>query len=228
LRASGGLIVAFRRSIALFDAAHQQVACSPLAADIVKQERFNDGACDALGRFWVGTMDRQLRDSVGGLYRVDSDLSLHRMTQGVCVSNGIAWSPDNTRLYQCDSAPNPRIWVHDFDLSAGLVTQRRLFVQFPSDTVGGADGCAVDSEGSLWVASPRAGKILCFDPDGRLIRELPTPILNPSAIAFGGESLRTLFITSMRPANSTLTEADGALFAADVGISGRIAHRFAG
>jgi L-arabinonolactonase len=228
LRATEGMIVAYRRGIVLFDGKDQEVASAPLAEDIVKRERFNDGACDALGRYWVGTMDRHLRDPIGGLYRIDPDLSMHRMTEGICVSNGIAWSPDNTKLYQCDSAPIPRIWVHDFDLRAGLVSNRQLFVEYSTDAAGGADGCAVDSEGSLWVASPRAAQVLCFDPAGRLIHELRTPMLYPSAVAFGGESLRTMFITSMRAAEGSIADWDGALLAVDVGVSGRIAHRFAG
>jgi L-arabinonolactonase len=228
LRASEGLIVAYRRGIALYDGHGEEVASAPLADDVVKRERFNDGACDALGRYWVGTMDRHLRDPIGGLYRIDADLSMHRMSEGLCISNGIAWSPDNTKLYQCDSAPVPRIWVHDFDLRSGIVSNRRLFVEYPPDSPGGADGCAVDSQGSLWVASPRAGKILCFNPTGCLIRELRTPMLNPTAVAFGGETLCTMFITSMQAAAISVADWDGAVVAVDVGVPGRTAHRFAG
>jgi L-arabinonolactonase len=228
LRSNGGLIVAYRRGIALTDEHGREVASAPLAPHIVARERFNDGACDALGRLWVGTMDRNLREPVGGLYRVDSDLSMHRLTDGICVSNGIAWSPNAKKLYQCDSAPRPRIWVHDFDLEAGVVYNRQVFVEYPSGATGGADGCVVDSEGYLWVASPRAGKVLRFDCDGRVVQELRAPVLHPSAVTFGGQTLRTLFLTSMRPATGSISELDGALFAADLYVAGSPTYRFMG
>lgn len=226
LREDGGLLVAFRRGIALFDREGVQEASSPLPTEVVARERFNDGACDSRGRFWTGTMDKTLQASTGGLYRVDGDLSLHRMTEGIGVSNGITWSPDDTRLYHCDSTP-PCVYVHDFDATSGEVANRRVFVQFEPG-MGKADGCAMDSEGFLWVSAPRSGSILRYDPDGRLERRLVTPTMFPSSIAFGGPALETLYITSMEPRDGGPGPADGLVYAHEVDVPGLPTHRFQG
>lgn len=227
LRANGGIILAFRRGVALFDAGCGQCAYQPLPQETLARERFNDGACDARGRFWVGTMDRQMRSPIGGLYRIDADLSIHRMTAGICLSNGITWSPDGKKLYQCDSRP-ARIYVHDFDLEAGEVNNRRIFVEFPAGAPERVDGCAVDANGFLWVASPGAGKILRFDPAGFLDREIELPVSHPSCVGFGGDDLRSMFVTSMRPQDASASSIDGAILAMHVEVPGLPAARFAG
>jgi SMP-30/Gluconolactonase/LRE-like region len=54
--------------------------------------RFNDGAVDRAGRFWVGTLEDGEKNSVGKLIRLDADLTYQSMDQGFLCSNGIAWS----------------------------------------------------------------------------------------------------------------------------------------
>ena len=65
--------------------------------------RLNDGRVDARGRFWVGTMDNELHRPNGNLYRVDPDGIATLVEAGVIVSNGIAFSPDGTRLHFTDT-----------------------------------------------------------------------------------------------------------------------------
>ena len=224
-RQDGGRLVAFRRRIALFDAAGVEVASfAPPSADM-ERERFNDGKCDRRGRFWVGAMDRKLSDPLGGLYRIDPDLSAHRMDAGFALSNGIAWSPDDTRLYHCDTVPAV-IHVHDYDLDTGTIANRRVFAEFDA-SMGRPDGCAMDVEGCLWVAAPGVGAVFRFDPRGRLDRHLPVPTSHPSSVAFGGEGLGVLFITSLRPAHGEDRLA-GAVFATEVGVAGAPCARFGG
>ena len=229
LRATEGVVIAFRRGVATFDGAGRQVAANPLPAEVVKRERFNDGACDSRGRFWAGTMDKELREPVGGLYRIDPDLSMHRMTDGIRLSNGIAWSPDDRLLYHCDSTP-PRVYVHDFDAEAGTVTNRRVLVEFDEPTMGKADGCAVDTDGFIWVAAPRTSKVFRFAPDGRLDRWVETPTRFPTSVAFGGDGWRTMFITSYQSADPahTAEPEDGLVYATDAGVAGMPTPRFAG
>lgn len=65
--------------------------------------RSNDGAVDAHGRFFVGAMNDQMTVSdftdEGVLFRLDPDLSLHRMKEGVTIPNGMSWSADNKTMY---------------------------------------------------------------------------------------------------------------------------------
>jgi L-arabinonolactonase len=241
-RIGGGRLIAFRRRIVLFDAAGaEERNITPCGADL-RRERFNDGACDNHGRFWVGTMDRYIREPVGGLYRIGADYSIERMATGFGISNGIAWSPGFDRLYQCDSLFS-RIYVYSYEAAAGIVGEKRVFIEFTPE-MGVPDGCTIDAAGCLWVAAPGVGQVLRFDCDGRLVDSIGTPTPWPSSIAFGGSDMRTLFITSLQPhENSTapnspghpgasprppVCEFDGRVFAADAPVTGLARHRFGG
>lgn len=224
LRRDGGLLLAYRRRLALRDDTGQETDIDLPAAWDMGRERFNDGACDAFGRFWVGTMDRQLQEQVGCLYRIDNDLRVRRMASGFGLSNGIAWSPDGTTMYHCDSRPAV-IYAYDFDLDVGLIENRRPFVDF-TEAMGIPDGCAMDEEGFLWVASPEAGQVLRFSPDGSLERAVRTTAAKPTSVVFGGTGLRTLFVTSMRPHDGPVSEADGAVLALEAPAAGIMKHHF--
>jgi L-arabinonolactonase len=225
LRRNGGLLMAYRRGLALRDVAGNETRIAPPAEWDGSRERFNDGSCDAHGRFWVGTMDRRLQDTVGALYRVDTDLTIHRIASGFGISNGIAWSPDNRTMYQCDSRP-PVIYAYEFDLDAGVAQSRRALVDFTS-AMGMPDGCATDAEGFIWVAAPGTGQVKRFDPEGKLERSVRTTTAMPTSVTFGGNGLRTLFITSMRPHDTPPGEADGAVFAWEAPVAGMPGRRFA-
>jgi sugar lactone lactonase YvrE len=226
LRSSGGVLMAYRRRMSLVDAGGAEQDLDVPGFDVEK-ERFNDGACDSLGRFWVGTIDRRLQDPVGGLFRLDPDLSFHKMAEGIVLSNGLTWSPDNRLMYHCDSGPR-LIYAYDFDLDSGTVGERRVFARFDAD-MGQPDGCAIDAEGHLWVAAPHTGSIICFAPDGRIYRRLEVPSRMPSSLVFGGANLSTMFVTSMHPHDGTEAgESDGRIFAIDAGVPGVAQSHFAG
>ena len=115
--------------------------------------RTNDGACDAAGRLWVGTMALDERSPVGALYRVDPDYSVTTILTGTTISNGLGWSPSGTSFYFIDS-PTCRVDVFDCDLATGTLENRRPFAAVESE---GAvpDGMTVDAEGCVWVALAR-------------------------------------------------------------------------
>jgi sugar lactone lactonase YvrE len=214
------LLLASRTGMGIFDLA------TGLESDIKtgqfdpSKERFNDGKCDARGRFWTGTMDRALSQPVGSLYCVDPDLAVRRVdSEFMTLSNGIAWSPDSSTMYLCDSRPGA-VWRYDFDLDHGTVRNRRVFIDF-SGQAGRPDGCAMDSEGGLWVAEIGAGRVARYDPSGQLERIVTVPVSRPTSVAFGGVRLDTLYITSMvhQPTREQEPLA-GALFVADPGVNG--------
>jgi sugar lactone lactonase YvrE len=226
-----GLLMAYRNGLALVDpeAGRAEAIDAGPAVDFAV-ERFNDGRCDRRGRFWTGTMDRALRDPVGALCRIDADLSVRRMLGGITLSNGIAWSPDDRVMYHCDSGP-ALVRAYDFDLAAGAVENPRVLIRFAAGE-GRPDGCTVDAEGFLWVAAVEAGMVVRFDPAGRRVREVRLPVSRPTSLAFGGEGLRTLFVTSMRHG---MTEEElareplaGGILALDAGVAGLPETRFAG
>ena len=67
------------------------VPVSPLVAveADLPGNRMNDGACDARGRCFAGTMAFDKAPGAGALYRLDPDLSVHRILDGIGISNGI-------------------------------------------------------------------------------------------------------------------------------------------
>lgn len=225
LRASGGRVMAFRRSVGFIG---DDGDITPIAVDgfDVSMERFNEGACDAAGRFWVGTMDRRVKEPVGGLYRIDPDLTARRVIGGLTLSNGIAWSPDGTLMYQCDSGPRV-IYVHDFDVATGDIGERRVFATF-GEGEGMPDGCAMDETGHLWVAAPGTGSVLRFAPDGGIADRVAVPSREPTSVVFGGADLSTLYVTTMQPHGHAAAPEDGGLYALAVGVCGLKRHAFGG
>lgn len=69
--------------------------------------RLNDGVVDHEGRYWAGTMDdpkvKAPPTDEGVLFRLDPDMSLHRMIEKVSIPNGICFSPNEKIMYFIDS-----------------------------------------------------------------------------------------------------------------------------
>lgn len=209
-RTSGGQVIAYRRKLVLTDV--QGNIETEIVVDQRDEaaERFNDGACDSRGRLWVGTMDKNISNPLGALYKIDPDGRSRKMADGLILANGIAWSPDETLMYQCDSGLR-QIFVHRFDAESGTIGPRQVFVEFDGDD-GMPDGCATDSLGQLWVASPGTGSIIGFSSDGSIIARLEVPTKHPTSVAFGGTDGKTLIVTSMKPRHGAAEVKDGGLF----------------
>jgi sugar lactone lactonase YvrE len=153
----------------------------------------NDGKCDARGRLWVGTWDRDGGD-LATLSVVDLDGSVRLAESGLSASNGIAWNADSTALYLVDT-PRGVVWRYDFDLDGGALGDREVFVRIPDDD-GRPDGLATDEAGGVWVALFRGRAVHRYDADGTRTDVVPMPVTYPTSLAFGGDDLRTLFVTS--------------------------------
>ncbi|MBB4121424.1 SMP-30/gluconolactonase/LRE family protein [Martelella radicis] len=187
--------------------------------------RLNDGKVDRSGRYWCGSMSGDRSMPVGSLYRLDHDLTWSRVDTGITVSNGIAFSPDSSRLYFSDSRMD-RSFQYDLDVASGALSKRRSFVE-TSAYEGRIDGATVDTQGNYWGALFEGGAVGCFSPEGRLLRKVPLPTRYPTMCSFGGSDLDILFVTSatflMSKEEIIGESAPGALFA----ISGLGARGFA-
>lgn len=186
--------------------------------------RFNDGRCDRQGRFWAGTMlmDMAAAAPVGVLYRYTPEAGLRAVLDGFITPNGLAFSPDGRTLYLSDSHPSVQaIWAFDYDTDTGTPHNRRLLVDM-KPLPGRPDGAAVDADGCYWICGNDAGLVHRFTPEGRLDRSLAVPVKKPAMCAFGGPGLDTLFVTSIRPEGSDLSDQPlaGGVFALRPGISG--------
>jgi sugar lactone lactonase YvrE len=164
--------------------------------------RFNDGRVDRQGRFWAGSMIES-DDSYhqGGLYRLNPDLSLSSVVDGITISNGLCWSPDSRVMYHADS-PRQEIYAYDFEPESGSISNRRLFAKTEAGCY--PDGATVDAEGFLWSAQWGGSKLVRYAPNGEKAGELRLPVSQPTCLTFGGDDLDTMFITSAR---ENLTDA---------------------
>ena len=196
VREKGGLVVSMLSGFHFFDPATG--AFEPIVdpeADL-EDTRFNDGKTDRQGRFWAGTMFEvpgRSMEFVGALYRLDPDLSCHKMVGGVGCSNGLAWSPDGRTMYYADSHAGS--WAWDFDPATGDIENRRVFIDF-SSTGGVVDGATVDADGCYWVTIPPTGKVSRYDPQGKLMQTITLPVEHPTCCEFGGADLSTLYVTT--------------------------------
>ena len=155
LREKGGLVLTMASGFYFFDPATGvfEPIADPEAH--MPQTRFNDGKPDRQGRFWSGTMFEvpgKPIEFVGALYRMDADLSVHKMIEGVGCCNGLAFSPDSRTMYFSDSHSG-RVDAYDFDPATGDIENRRTFIDM-TVTGGVADGATVDAEGCYWVTIP--------------------------------------------------------------------------
>lgn len=197
----------------------------------VERNRLNDGKVDPRGRFVFGSMDMLEEEGSGRLYRLDPDLSVHVLDEGIVCSNGPCFSPDGSTLYFADTWTGA-IWAYDYDLETGEVTNKRTFAEVDTSDGGAVDGMTVDADGFVWQAHVYGGRLNRYDPDGRLERFIDMPVLKVTCPAFGGENLDRLFVTSMaRPPLPRFPEdgpARGTLFAIDdLGVLGQPIPRFA-
>jgi sugar lactone lactonase YvrE len=162
-------------------------------ADTPARTRMNDGKCDALGRFWAGSMAFDKTAGAGSLYRLDPDLTVTVALRGVTISNGLAWSPDGTQLYYIDT-PTQR--VDRFRIASDGTLHDRAPVIGIED--GFPDGMCIDDEGCLWVAVWGGHAVRRYSTQGELLAVVDVDAAQVSSCCFGGPDGRTLFITTSR------------------------------
>lgn len=192
--------------------------------------RFNDGRCDAQGRFWMGSMcmDMSLASPVGALYCLDEQGLSQPRVEGLITPNGLAFSPDGRTAYLSDSHPSvQKIWAFDFEPVSGTLSNRRGFVDM-TPLPGRPDGAAVDAEGCYWICGNDAGLVHRFSPAGELLQSVPVPVAKPAMCAFGGAGLDVLYVTSIIPAGVEPAQLGlhGAVFALNCGVRGLPEPRF--
>jgi sugar lactone lactonase YvrE len=241
--ASGGLVIAMRHGVfraRSWGGALEHIATLPYDPAGV---RANDGKCDALGRFWVGTVDEHKTGRLAALFSIDCRNGRAPVVQqhadGALTGNGLAWSPDNHTAFWADTSSHV-LHAWDFDLQANTLSAHRLFQQFPSKPDGwqldphGApdqrsyggrpDGAAVDVQGNYYVAMYEGQRVCQFAPDGRPLAVYPTPAPCPTMPCFGGDDLQTLYLTSSRQkrnaAELTVFPASGCVFSMRVDVPG--------
>jgi L-arabinonolactonase len=135
--------------------------------------------------------------SIGSFYQFSERRGLRRLDLGtIGIPNSLCFSPDGATIYFCDS-PQRQIMQAAYDPDSARVSSIRVFADLRT-LPGEPDGSIVDADGRLWNAVWGAHLIRRFTPAGGIDRELPVPVKNATCVAFGGEDLRTLAVTSAR------------------------------
>lgn len=225
---NGGLIVALRAGMMHLNTDSGELTAIAAAPYDTATTRFNDGKTDAAGRFWVGTIYEPRDKPAADMYVLDKgELRLAWPTH-VVNSNGLAFSPDNTVLYHADTAGH-KVTRYAFDAAAGAISDPQVLRQFSSDKNapdygGRPDGAAVDADGNYWVALFEGGRIVKLSPSGELLEEIALPARCPTMVTFGGDDLKTLYITTAgkRPAEELARlPLSGKVLQVKVNVAGR-------
>ncbi|MCP3734011.1 SMP-30/gluconolactonase/LRE family protein [Sphingomonas sp. RP10(2022)] len=214
LAGSAGLVAGLRDGVHLFDPDNGTWDRLCAIEEDRPENRLNDGRVGPDGAFWIGTMFEHMPyQPTAALYRVAPDGAVKTIRTDLHVSNGLGWSPDGRLMYHVDSVV-PEIDVYDFDPATGDFSATRVLTAFNA-AIGHPDGAAVDAQGHYWSAGVSAGRLNRFAPDGTLVESIELPVPWPTMPCFGGENLRTLYLTSM-----SHDGAEGSLIAIDVEVPG--------
>ena len=195
LRKSGGAVLALADGFYFFDFATATLDLITLVDADEPRTRLNDGKCDRRGRFFAGGMDDKEELKICGLWRLDPDLRVTNVDEGIICTNGPCWSPDDTTFYLADTFQG-EYWAYDFDIDTGSLANKRVWASFAADE-GVADGSTIDEDGCVWNAQLISGDLVRYAPDGSVDRRIGMPVRNITSCMFGGDKLDELYVTSM-------------------------------
>jgi sugar lactone lactonase YvrE len=216
--ADGGWLLACGRGLS---ALADDGTVTPLVELEPAGNRMNDAACDAQGRFWVGSMALDGAEGAGSLHRVDLDGSVVRVRGDVSIGNGPAFSPDGRTLYLDDSGRTVTL-AYDLDPASGELTGERKLVRYGT---GAGDGLVVDHEGHLWVAVFGGSQVHRYDPAGALVERVHVPASQVSSCCLVDGRL---YATTVSEGLEQPEEEAGRLFVADVGVGAPPVRPFRG
>lgn len=228
LRKESGYVLAMRSGFYFLDDWNTELRSISDPEVGLDKNRFNDGRCDAEGRFIAGSYYPPKDHEGASLWSLGTDLSVKKLVGNLLTSNGSAFSPDNKTFYLSDT-PKHVIYRYDYDLSTGSIANGRIFHEFPHGN-GRPDGAAVDVEGFYWTALYEGSRIARLSPEGEIVEEITVPATCPTMVAFGGDDMKTLFITTVGNRSEEELEKyphSGAVFKVEVDVPGLPEHRFA-
>jgi sugar lactone lactonase YvrE len=220
---SDGWVVAMDQSI-------YQLSESGQLREMVRPEghnelvgRFNDGAADPWGRFWIGSVAFDESEGTPTLCRFHESSGSEVILEHVTISNGLGWSPDRRTMYYVDSGPAT---IYRFDVDEdGDVAHRQALVEFDAQLEGAPDGLCVDRSGNLWVAVWGGYEVRQYSPVGEQLARVKIDTAQPSSCAIGGATGTTLYVTTAQEKMSAELLANepqaGRLFCVDVQVSGQ-------
>jgi sugar lactone lactonase YvrE len=159
--------------------------------------RSNDSRVNPAGGFWLGTMsktDSSKRN--GSLYQYRAG-RLDKLLGNISVPNSTCFSPDGRTAYFTGTIPETIVKC-TIDPATGLPVGEWTTFASTAGQPGGPDGSVIDSAGYLWNARWNGSCVVRYAPDGSVDRIIELPVSRVTCPAFGGDDLKTLYITSAR------------------------------
>jgi len=189
--------------------------------------RFNDGKCDPMGQYVVGTQVTPNNAELGCLFSISEKDVYQVLSKGLGCSNGLAWTEDGKTMYHIDTlVENPsKIYAYDYDVETGMATNRREIIDYSPLAEKGilADGMTIDKDGNLWIAEWGGYGVGCWDPNtGEKIAHISVPTERASCCTFGGPDYDTLYITTAQSESGGI----GGVFQAKPGVCGFPSKKF--
>jgi sugar lactone lactonase YvrE len=194
LNDDGRLVIAGSQGLLLWrKPGDQQSVCTTQGGETLN---FNDMIADLQGRIYAGTYywGADGLERPGKLYLIHTDGTARIVEEGIELSNGLGFSPDNRILYYADTTAR-RIYAYHVDPGSGVLSNKKVFVQVPL-TEGLPDGLTVDNQGYVWSAQWYGAQVVRYDPDGKVERRIAMPVRQVSSVAFGGTEWNDLYITT--------------------------------
>jgi len=223
----GRLLCGLKEGLWTFDPEHQTFTRLTGVPGEPASNRNNDACTDTRGRVWFGTMDDGEKADTGRFYLFDKGQVTPAGPDHVSITNGPAVSPDGNTIYFTDTLGKK--------ILAGEVTDEgvrnvRLFVDtaahFPDAF---PDGPVCDAEGYVWSGLYFGDRIARFAPDGRLDATVAMPTSNLTKLCFGGDDLKTVYVTSARgglsPEKLAAQPLAGSLLAFESPVAGFVGTR---
>ncbi len=178
----------------------------------------NDAVVKSDGSIWFSDNGAGIRGNYLGdkapqempfrVYRLDPVSGSYTIAVGDMERpNGLAFSPDESRLYVVDT-PGGTKTTHVYDIVDGKAVNGRVFFDA---TPGYADGIRVDTEGNVWCGfsgGPDQDGVAVFAPDGTLIGRILLPE-RCANLCFGGRKRNRLFMTASQSVYALYVEAQG-------------------
>ncbi|HET7084849.1 MAG TPA: SMP-30/gluconolactonase/LRE family protein [Rhizomicrobium sp.] len=137
-----------------------------------------------------------------GIFRMEDTGALKLLATDMAVPNGIAFSPDGTRLYVNDTRSHE---IRMYDFVQGEAKNGRLFAK-EAPGRGGPDGMKVDVMGNVWVTGP--GGVWVFDSNGNHLGTVGL-IEHPANFAWGGADFSTLYFCGLNSIYRLKTKVKG-------------------
>ena len=230
IKSKDELVLISNKGVNIFNIKNKKYSRILNIEDKIEHTRSNDGACDAMGRIWFGTMqnnfdekgnDIPINDHIGKLYKVDNNKKITIVESGLGIPNTFIWSPDNTKFYFTDTLDG-NILKYEYELQEGKISNKQNFAKFDR---GFPDGSTIDTDGCIWNCRYGGSCVVRFDPNGNVDQVFEMPVKNITNCIFGGNDMRTLFITTASNNGNDQHELDGSVFALNLNYEGLEDHQ---